>query len=233
LPWGGAAQSEGAAGRLRLHQLQVSSRLQATFENYVLTLTLSHTGLRAGEASGLKWQDLDFRGRFIIVRRQYNKGCELKTKTKKIRNIDMSDVLQRELETLKKRRQEEYLAKGKNEIPEWVFLNGQEKPPEMGNFRNRVYLKACDEAKIRRRRLHDIRHTFASILLMNGESPAYVKEQLGHSSIKITVDFYGHFIKGSNRQAVNRLPVPSLMQIDATQAQLEGSLAMAATALNH
>lgn len=57
-----------------------------------------------------------------------------------------------------------------------------------------------------RRRLHDTRHTFASILLMAGESPQYVKEQLGHSSIKITVDVYGPFIPGANRQAVNKLP---------------------------
>ena len=76
----------------------------------------------------------------------------------------------------------------------------------MVNFRNRVYLKACDKAGIRRRRFHDTRHTFASILLMAGESPAYVKEQLGHSSIKVTVDVYGHFIPGANRQAVNKLP---------------------------
>jgi integrase len=41
---------------------------------------------------------------------------------------------------------------------------------------------------------------------MQGESPAYVKDQLGHSSIKLTVDIYGHWIAGANRQAVNRLP---------------------------
>lgn len=41
---------------------------------------------------------------------------------------------------------------------------------------------------------------------MAGESPAYVKEQLGHSSIKVTVDVYGHFIPEANRQAVNKLP---------------------------
>ena len=41
---------------------------------------------------------------------------------------------------------------------------------------------------------------------MQGESPAYVKDQLGHSSIKMTVDIYGHWIPGANRQAVNRLP---------------------------
>jgi integrase len=201
------------------------------FENYVLTLTLLHTGLRAGEAAGLKWSDFDFKDRFIIVRRQYDRGRERKTKTKKIRNVDMSDVLQRELQVLKKQRQEEYLAKGKNEIPEWVFLNSLEKPPDMGNFRGRIYWKACDKAKIRRRRVHDTRHTFASILLMNGESPAYVKDQLGHSSIKMTVDVYGHFVKESNRQAVNRLPAPAgLMQPDATPAQPGPSLQVASSA---
>ncbi len=54
-------------------------------------------------------------------------------------------------------------------------------------------------------RFHDLRHTFASLLLQNGESPAYVKEQMGHSSIQVTVDIYGHLIPGANRQAVDRL----------------------------
>ena len=56
---------------------------------------------------------------------------------------------------------------------------------------------------------------------MNGESPAYVKDQLGHSSIKMTVYIYGHWIPGSNRQAVNKLPSltppkpsPKLLAID-------------------
>lgn len=65
-------------------------------------------------------------------------------------------------------------------------------------------------------RLHDTRHTFASLLLSNGESPVYVKEQLGHSSIQITVDIYGHLIPSSNRRAVNRLDNP---QQSATYAQ--------------
>jgi integrase len=45
----------------------------------------------------------------------------------------------------------------------------------------------------------------ASLLLQNGESPASVKEQMGHSSIQVTVDVYGHLIPGANRQAVDRL----------------------------
>ena len=45
----------------------------------------------------------------------------------------------------------------------------------------------------------------ASLLIQNGESLAYVKEQLGHLSIKMTVDVYRHLVPGANRQAVNRL----------------------------
>ena len=55
-------------------------------------------------------------------------------------------------------------------------------------------------------RIHDPRRTLLSLLIQNGESLTYVKEQFGHSSIKITVDVYGHLAQGANRQAVNRLP---------------------------
>ena len=50
-----------------------------------------------------------------------------------------------------------------------------------------------------------MRHTFASLLLQQGESLHYVKEQLGHASIQTTVDVYGHLAPGSNRNAVNML----------------------------
>ena len=48
------------------------------------------------------------------------------------------------------------------------------------------------KAELRYIRVHDLRHSFASLLIQNGESLAYVKEQMGHHSIKITVDTYGH-----------------------------------------
>ena len=43
-------------------------------------------------------------------------------------------------------------------------------------------------------------------ILNNGESLAYVKDQLGHGSIRMTVDTYGHLVPGANRQAVDKLP---------------------------
>ena len=74
-------------------------------------------------------------------------------------------------------------------------------PPEGKN----TFYKILAKAGLRKIRFHDIRHTFASLLLSQGESPVYVKEQLGHYSIQMTVDVYGHLIPGSNRGAVNKL----------------------------
>ena len=52
---------------------------------------------------------------------------------------------------------------------------------------------------------HCLRHTFASLLLQQQESPAYVQRQLGHSSIKLTVDTYGKWLPMGNKAAVDRL----------------------------
>jgi integrase len=54
-------------------------------------------------------------------------------------------------------------------------------------------------------RFHDLRHTFATLLIQQRESLVYVKDQLRHHSIQITVDTYGHLVPGGNRQAVDRL----------------------------
>ena len=65
--------------------------------------------------------------------------------------------------------------------------------------------------------------SYASLLLQNGESAVYVKDQMGHCSIQVTVDLYGHLIPGGNRQAVDRLDVGveewSLGPESATPAQ--------------
>jgi integrase len=69
----------------------------------------------------------------------------------------------------------------------------------------KLFNRLLTDAGIRRVRFHDLRHSFASLLLQNGESLTYVKEQMGHSSINVTVDIYGHLVPGGNRQAVDRL----------------------------
>ena len=92
-------------------------------------------------------------------------------------------------------------------MSDWIFPSRVGAPLEPNRVREAFFL-ALKHAKLRRIRFHDMRHTFASWLIANGESLVYVKEQLGHHSIQITVDTYGHLIPGANRKAVNALDDP-------------------------
>jgi integrase len=91
-----------------------------------------------------------------------------------------------------------------------LFARPDGRPLDPNDLRRQIFYKALAAAGVRRVRFHDTRHTFASLLLQQGESPAYVKDHLGHSSIQMTVDVYGHPIPGLNRQAVDKLDDPGL-----------------------
>ena len=88
---------------------------------------------------------------------------------------------------------------------------------------HRYFRPVLLKAGLRKIRLHDLRHTFGSLLIQSGASIVYVKEQMGHSSIQITVDTYGHLIPGANVSFVDRLDVDETrregQQQNATQAQ--------------
>lgn len=170
---------------------------------YPLLLTAIHTGLRSGELAGLQWGDIDFNGAFLMVRRNYVNGQIVSTKTKKQRRVDLSDALIAALQALRRKKQEDWLKQGKNEIPEWVFGNWDGNPVDMNNVKHRGFKVVLTKAGLRQIRFHDLRHTYASLLIQDGQSLAYVKDQLGHSSIKLTVDVYGHLVPGANRHAVN------------------------------
>lgn len=192
-----------------------AKRYEDVPDYYPTFLCALHTGLRAGELAGLQWGDVDWQGKFLMIRRSVKAGKVHPTKTAKIHKVDMSDTLIDALADLRRRRREEYLAKGINQIPEWIFCNSDGGTIDIQNLKNRHFNKILEKAGLHRIRFHDLRHTFASLLLQNGESLAYVKEQLGHSSIKMTVDIYGHLVPGANRQAVNRLPVAGTPKPDA------------------
>jgi integrase len=172
-------------------------------EYWEFFLCAFRTGMRMGELLGLKWGDIDWNQKLIKVERSYKRGRFDKTKTGRVRRVDMSDQLIFSLKLLLTARKREALKLGMGEPVEIIFHRNGE--PMEQNYIRRVFKRVLKKAGIRNMRFHDIRHTFASLLLSQGESPVYVKEQLGHSSIQITVDIYGHLIPSSNRGAVNRL----------------------------
>ena len=190
---------------------------------YPLFLCAVRTGLRMGELFALQWGDNDWQGRFIEVQRNYTHGKVTTPKSGESRRVDMSRELGRVLKDLQTEQQIEAAARGWKEVPSWVFCSEVGGLLHPNNLRDRVFYGLLTKAGLRKVRFHDLRHTFASLLLQQGESLIYVKEQMGHSSIAVTVDRYGHLIPGGNKQAVDRLDTPmetSQFQSDsATQAQ--------------
>ncbi len=87
----------------------------------------------------------------------------------------------------------------------YLFPGPSGGPLPYGWFVAYVWRPLLRRAGLRLRGPHQLRHSFASQLIAQGESLAYVRDQLGHHSIRLTVDTYGHLLPGANRQAVDRL----------------------------
>jgi len=176
--------------------------------HYPMFLTSLHTGLRSGEVIALQWPDVDWNGKFLEVRRQIvlTKVTSLKTKNGR-RRVDLSDDLLETLAALKKKRQEEALRIGSNEISEWLWANKKGQRIDIGNVKTNSFKRVLRKAGLRDIRYHDLRHTYASQLLAQGEPVTYVSQQLGHANPQITFRVYAHWIPNkSQRKAVNRLP---------------------------
>ena len=167
------------------------------------------TGMRLGETRALEWGSIDWRQRFIRVERNFVEGSFTTPKNGRDRDVDMSLQLRAVLRLWRRQQRREWLARGLS-LPDLVFPSDVRQPLDDSRIRKAV-VAIVKKAELRRRKkiLHVMRHTFASLLLQQGESPTYVKEQMGHSSIQVTVDIYGHLIPGGNRAAVDRLDSPS------------------------
>jgi len=184
--------------------LNKSRETQSLF--YPLFLCAVRTGMRQGELLGLQWSDLDYHGRFIEVRRSIVRRQITTTKTHKIRRVDMSPQLAHVLHAFQETRQLDAAMKGRP-MSDWVFQGPTEQ--RMSNEIVRRAFTAClGAAGLRQIRFHDLRHTFASLLIQQEANPKYIQQQLGHGSISITLDVYSHLFQGDHRHHVCRLDDP-------------------------
>jgi integrase len=186
--------------------------------HYPLTLLLARTGLRIGEALALQWGDIDFHGRFINIRRNFSRGRIETPKSGKSRRVDMSLQLKDALLDLRHQRRLEAVRKGWGQVPEWLLV-GQEGRALHANHWRKIFDKAVAKAGLRKIRIHDLRHNHASMLIQADESLAYIRDQLGHHGIKVTVDIYGHLAPEGNKSAMDRLddhPSATIRNLSAT-----------------
>jgi len=181
-------------------------------EWYSFFLTALRAGLRKGELIALKWGDIQFgasandQNRYIFVQRTYYRGRFTTPKGNRSRRVDLSKQLRAALLELRDKRMFETVMADRASIADGlVFPSHAGTVIKPDNIFPRYMQPALKKAGLRRFRFHDLRHSFGSLLIQDGASLAYVKEQMGHSSIQITVDVYGHLIPGANIAWVDRL----------------------------
>ena len=132
-------------------------------EYYPFFLCLARTGIRLGEASAIRISDIDFNSKYIWIKRSYRRGKFTAPKNGKTRSVDMSDQLARVLKNLVKERKKEILKSGESNVTELLFLN-KGKIIEQ-NYIRRIHHRILRKAGIRKIRVHDLRHTYSSLLL--------------------------------------------------------------------
>ena len=156
------------------------------------------SGGRQGELFGVKWSDVDWENNQIHFQRTFNNGAWYKPKTKTSnRKVDLGPTMMRTLKEWK-------LACLPNEL-DLIFPNGAGNPIDDSSMLRRHFLPALKKAGINRIRFHDLRHTYASLLIDQGENIKYIQSQLGHSTPSITLDVYAHLMKPTNQEAACRL----------------------------
>jgi integrase len=153
----------------------IAQRLQEPYATLVLFLAV--TGLRIGEAIGIKWSD--FEGDVLHICRRIYEGKADTTKTKESsRSLPIPAML------LKRMR----LLGGK----EWVFRSRENTPINPGNALKRYVRPVAEALGIALGGWHDLRHTLTTGLLRSGVSPKIVSKILGHSDVQITLNVYDH-----------------------------------------
>jgi integrase len=168
---------------------------------YPFFFTAVCTGMRLGELLALTWGDFDEVNGRLWVRRTYSRGHFYLPKTGRSRRpVDIGDQLIAVLRGVRRARF------GDTPPAPTALLfpcrTGGPLTPE--NLRTRVWAPALAKAGVRHVRIHSLRHFYASVLIAQGENIKYISSQLGHASVQITVDRYGHLFPDERRAAAGR-----------------------------
>jgi len=192
-------RENGARTRF-LDQEEIHSLLEAATEDFFpVVLTALHTGMRRGEITELRWTDVDFNNKIITIQ---------DSKSGKKRMIPINDILHETLKVLPSRFKKGY-----------VFPSPVRPEEPWRDFRWQ-FQKAVKQAEIKNLRFHDLRHTFASHLVMSGVDVMTVKELLGHASLTMTLR-YSHLAPDHRLRAIKTLD--SAYQTDTKTDTVENS----------
>ena len=194
---------------------QAAIFIDATYDSPFKALfsLLLTSGMRPGEALGLKWNDIDFDGRKVSVNRSLTptKGggwiLEEPKTSRSRRTIpipisvigDLKDHEKSQIRKMVKAKPGKYNDQG------FIFAAANGEPMNEINILNRHFKPLLKKANLPNIRLYDLRHTCATLLLSAGENPKIVSERLGHASIVLTLDTYSHVLPDMQQGASDKL----------------------------
>lgn len=191
-----------------IKQFLTVNRQDRLFAAFYLLIS---TGLRRGELLGLKWSDIDMEAKTLHIQRSLVKTITEKAKfhppktLKSMRLVHLTDEVMEELMRHKARQDEEKaeLETAYND-EQMVFCRKDGVPLYPDVLYNRFH-ELLDRAQLSHFRIHDLRHTFATIMLKQDVHAKVVQEILGHSNVGVTLDTYSHVLPGIKEQAMCKM----------------------------
>ncbi|GKU79436.1 site-specific integrase [Paenibacillus sp. L3-i20] len=166
------------------------------------------TGMRQSEILGLRWKDIDFEENALRVRQTLSHdGKQLITDTKTKSSARTISLIGRTLDDLRKHqkiiKKQRLLAGSLYQDNDLVICTKFGKPLNPRNLL-RTFYKLMKKADVPKIRFHDLRHTVATLMLARNINPKVVKEILGHSDIRVTLDTYSHVLPSVHKETATQ-----------------------------
>ncbi|EJB60492.1 tyrosine-type recombinase/integrase [Helicobacter pylori] len=147
------------------------------------------TGLRTGEQLALMWEDIDFNEKKIVINKSLNELGTITTPKNKpsVREVDLLEPVEKILKELQA---------SEPENKKFVFIS----MPKRSTMFQRAFRTLLKALKLKDRKLYTTRHTFASLMLSQGEEAMWVSKTLGHKDLNTTYKTYSHYIPKQERE---------------------------------
>jgi integrase len=198
---------------------QVSMLVAAAREiggiGYTILLLEVSTGMRRGEMLAIRYSDVDWLNSEILIRRAVKKAeaadgvrkwkwiLSSPKSPKSRRRIGLTETARQLLAGLRKVNAEN--GEGLVFTKGMIGLQPADAWIDPDYFDSTIFAPITEQAGLAGLRFHDLRHFFSSVLIAQGESAKYIQDQMGHSSIQVTFDLYGHLFPQARQDAVRKL----------------------------
>lgn len=169
------------------------------------------TGMRRGEITALAWEDIDLDRRAVAVRQTVTRDKDggwkigpVKTDASQ-RQVRIDERTADMLRRQRTQQKEQRLRAGSRWVDTGLVFTREDGRMLASTYVDEHFARLCEKASVPKIRIHDLRHTAATLMLANGEHAKIVSERLGHSSVAMTMNRYSHVTPDMQADAADRM----------------------------